>query len=44
MDSPDGADLESFAVDALKNPAGQTAFNGVRLDDGQGPLGHSAII
>jgi hypothetical protein len=38
------ADAETGFLDALKNPARQATFDGVRLDDGQRSLGHPPII
>ncbi len=42
--APHGTNLESLVLDALNDPAGEPPFDGVRLDDGQRPFGHPAII
>ena len=42
--APHGTNLESFVFDALNDPAGQAPGDGIRFDDGQGPLKHPAII
>ena len=44
MHAPHGTNLESRVLDALNDPAGEPPLDGVRLDDGQRPLGHSPII
>src|SRR5688572_25420956 len=41
---PYGTNLESLDLDPVKNPAGEPALHRVRLDDGQRPFGHPAII
>ena len=41
---PHGTNLESLVLDAVQNPAGELPLHRVRLDNGQRPLGHPAII
>ena len=44
MDVPDGTNLESRLLDALKNRANLAPFDGIGLDNRQRPLTHPAII
>jgi len=44
VDALDGTNLESFSFDAFDDLPGDAPFDGIRFDDGQGPLGHPAIL
>jgi hypothetical protein len=44
MHAPHGTNLESIIFNALNDPTGEPALDGIGFDYREGPLGHQSII